>query len=179
MADYFLAEIRIFPYNFAPQGWAFCSGQILAISQNTALFSLIGTYYGGNGTSNFALPDLRGAVPLHVGGGSNQGPGLSTYQLGEVEGTSTVDLLTSQMPSHSHQLTAFVGRGGAASAIPAAGSALTVSSGGELYATSSPNNTMDPSVLSATGGSAPHNNQMPYLGLNFCIALTGIFPARN
>ena len=178
MSEPFLGEIRIFPFNFA-RGWAFCSGQILSISQNAALFSILGTTYGGNGTSTFALPNLQGAVELHVGGGSNQGPGLSTYQLGEAIGENAVTLLSTQMPNHSHQLTAFVGRGGAVSATPAAGSSLTVSSGGELYATTAPNNTMDPSVLSLTGGGLSHNNQMPYLGLNFCIALQGIFPARN
>jgi microcystin-dependent protein len=175
MSSPFLAEIRIFPYNFAPRGWAFCNGQILPISQNTALFSLIGTYYGGNGTSNFALPDLQGRVPVHRG----QGIGLSDYVIGEQTGTPTVTLLTSEMPAHTHQLQAHTGRGGTPHEIPATGDSLTAAQGGNAYASGSPNTIMNPSETSVYGGSQPHDNSMPTLSLNFCIALQGIYPARN
>ncbi|HWH12476.1 MAG TPA: tail fiber protein [Solirubrobacteraceae bacterium] len=174
MSDPFLAEIDIFPFNFAPRGWAFCSGQILPISQNTALFSLLGTTYGGNGTSNFALPDLRGRAPM----GQGSGPGLTPRVLGETGGENTHTLLSTEMPAHSHPLQAFEGRGGSGTQVPVAGAALTSTSGGSLYGTPAANS-MAPTVISQVGGNTPHNNLMPYLGLNFCIALQGIFPARN
>jgi microcystin-dependent protein len=174
VSDPFVAEIRIFPYNFAPSGWAFCSGQILPISQHTALFSLIGTFYGGNGTSNFALPNLNGNVPI----GQGNGPGLTPRALGETGGENTHTLLTAEMASHSHAPAAFTGRGGDPTGTPVAGGALTASTGGLLY-TAAAANTMAPAVISSVGGGLPHNNLMPYLGLNFCIALQGIFPSRN
>jgi microcystin-dependent protein len=174
MAEPFLAEIRVFPFNFAPRGWAFCSGQVLAIAQNAALFSLIGTFYGGNGTTNFALPDLRGCAPI----GQGSGPGLTPRELGETGGENTHTLLSSEMAGHSHALKAFEGRGGVGTTIPAAGAALTSSTGGPLFGTTAANS-MAPTVISSIGGSTPHNNLMPYLGLNFYIALQGIFPARN
>jgi len=173
MADPFVAEIRIFPFNFAPTGWAFCDGQLLPISQNTALFSLLGTTYGGDGKSNFALPNLQGQVPMHPG----QGPGLSLHNLGESGGSDTVTLLTSQIPGHNHALMA--------SAQPAedsspAGEALGRSVGAALYQTNTAQNlaTMAPEALAPSGGGQPHNNLMPYLTLSFCIALQGVFPPR-
>jgi microcystin-dependent protein len=167
MSSPFVAEIRIFPYTFAPHGWAFCNGQIMPISQNTALFSLIGTFYGGNGTTTFALPNFQGRVPVHQGVGN----GLSPYDVGEETGTPTVTLLSTEMPAHSHQLQAHTGRGGAPHEVPVAGDALTAGVGG--------NTQMIPNSLSVYGGSQPHDNNMPTLSLNFCIALSGIYPARN
>lgn len=175
MADPFVAEIRIFPFNFPPKGWAFCDGQILPISQNTALFSLLGTTYGGDGRSTFALPDIQGAAPMHPG----QGPGLSLHDLGEVGGSNTVTLLESEIPSHSHTLMASA----TASSKPSpAGNALArIQSGATPYLTPSgaPLSPFSDAGLAATGGSQPHNNMQPYLTLNFCIALQGVFPPRT
>ncbi|MGA2010076.1 MAG: tail fiber protein [Solirubrobacteraceae bacterium] len=174
--DPYIAEIRVFPYNFAPINWAMCNGQLLPISQNTALFSILGTTYGGNGTTNFALPNLQGAAVV----GPGQGPGLAPYILGQVGGATTVTLTASQLAAHNHQLQARTGRGGAASATPGPGSALTISDGGAAYAPgTSPPTPLSPAELSATGASQPHNNLMPSLTLNFCIALAGIFPPRS
>ena len=171
MADPFVAEIRIFGFNFAPKGWAFCDGQLLPLSQNTALFSLLGTTYGGNGKSNFALPDLQGRVPMAPG----QGPGLSLRDLGESGGASAVTLLESEIPAHSHTLGASQDRSdeltSPAGRIPPGG-------GVDLYAASGVNQQMSPNALVPAGGDQPHNNMMPYLGLNFCIALQGVFPPR-
>jgi microcystin-dependent protein len=164
----FLGEIRIFPYNFAPRGWAFCNGQILSISQNTALFSLLGTTYGGNGQTTFALPDLRGRVP----NSSGQGPGLSSYTLGQVGGTETVTLTQSEMPSHNHGVNST--NADATSARP--GGNFPAAGGGYNSASS---NTMAPTMIGNAGGSQPHSNVQPYLTLNYCIALTGIYPSRN
>ena len=175
MSEPFLAEIRLFGFNFAPVGWAFCDGQILPITQNTALFSLIGTYYGGNGTSNFALPNLQGSVPLQQG----QGGGLSPYDLGQTAGVPSVTLVSSQMPAHGHPLgcsTAAANQTSPAGAVPAAPPAQR---GQNSFASSlgtSP--TMKADMLVPAGGNGPHNNMPPYLSLNFCIALSGIFPAR-
>jgi microcystin-dependent protein len=176
MSDQFLAEIRVFPFNFAPKDWAMCNGQILPISQNTALFSLLGTTYGGNGTSNFALPNLMGLAPMQAG----QGPGLSLRDLGETGGESVVTLLTNQMPVHSHALQAAVGRGSNVNT-PGPQVTLSTSAGGTVYdtATPSPPAQMAPSMLGPAGGNMPHNNLMPYLTLTFCIALSGIFPPRG
>lgn len=174
MADPFLAEIRMFGCNFAPQGWAQCDGQILAITQNTALFSLLGTTYGGNGTSNFALPNLQGCAPMHPG----QGPGLTPRDLGEIGGSDTVTLLESEMPSHSHPMLAVNNLPQDKTPSPADG--LARSSGGALYQSSNAGLvTLDPGTIAPGGGGGPHNNLMPYLSLNFCIALVGIFPARS
>lgn len=171
MADPFVAEIRIFPFNFAPKGWAWCDGQVLPLSQNTALFSLLGTTYGGNGKSNFALPNLQGSAPMHPG----QGPGLSLHDLGESGGTPTVTLLSSEIPSHTHQL----------SASASAGNATTPSSNAMLAATprafAAPGGqatTLSGATLSAAGGSLPHENMQPFLTLYFCIALQGVYPPR-
>jgi len=176
MSSPFVAEIRIFPFNFAPTGWAFCDGQILPISQNTALFSLLGTMYGGNGQSTFALPDLQGSMAL----GQGQGPGLSQRFIGEQSGSETVTLLQTEMPAHTHQIKAKISGGQAdpgAKLFGAAGTQLPVPN---YYADALGTvQTMDPVALSLNGGSFPHNNMMPYLTLNFCIALQGVFPPRT
>lgn len=174
MADPFVAEIRIFPFNFAPRGWAFCDGQLLPLSQNTALFSLLGTTYGGDGKSNFALPDLQGRAPMHPG----QGPGLSLHDLGETGGSETVTLLESEIPSHNHVMMASTQPGEDASPNPS--EALARSVGASLYQSSLANLTqLSPNTLTPAGGDAPHNNMMPYLTLNFCIALQGVYPPRT
>jgi microcystin-dependent protein len=172
----FVAEIRIFPYNFAPLNWAFCQGQMLPISQNTALFSLLGTTYGGNGSTTFALPNLQGVVPMHF----NQGPGLTPHVEGETGGSSTVTLNGQQMPAHAHTLQAFAGRGGSPADSPA-NSVLTPSTGVDVYdpGTGGTLSAMNPNAIALIGGGQPHNNLMPYLTLNFCIALTGIYPTRS
>jgi microcystin-dependent protein len=173
--DPFVAEIRIFPFNFAPKGWAWCDGQLLPLSQNTALFSLLGTTYGGNGKSNFALPDLQGRAPMHPG----QGPGLSLHDLGESGGSETVSLLESEIPSHSHALRATVEDGTQGSLTQ--GITVATSVGGTLYQTNTNSNTvfMNDSSLAPSGGDQPHNNLMPYLTFYFCIALQGVFPPRT
>ena len=171
MADPFVAEIRIFPFNFAPRGWAWCDGQLLPLSQNTALFSLLGTTYGGNGKSNFALPDLQGRAPMHPG----QGPGLSLHDLGETGGSDTVTLLESEIPSHSHALPA---AGVAASRDPT-NAALGIARGANAYGPASALTPMSGQALSPAGGDQPHNNLQPYLTFYFCIALQGVFPPRT
>ena len=173
MANPFVAEIRIFPFNFAPKGWAFCDGQLLPISQNTALFSLLGTTYGGDGKSNFALPDMQGNAPMHPG----QGPGLSLHDLGETSGTETVTLIDSEMPMHVHQLQADTADVGDTNVV-SPNASLALSSGGTLYQTSM-NTYMSAQALAPAGGSFPHNNMQPYLTLSFCIALQGVFPPRT
>jgi microcystin-dependent protein len=174
MTDPFVAEIRIFAGNFAPRGWALCNGQLLPISQNTALFSLVGVSYGGNGQTTFALPDLQGRAPMHQG----QGPGLSQRDLGEVSGNQTVTLITSEMPAHTHSLMA--------STSPASGrdptnNPLARSRNGNAYQTNVNQNVvlMAAQAVSLAGGSQPHNNMQPYLALTFIIALQGIFPPRS
>jgi microcystin-dependent protein len=172
MADPFIAEIRIFPFNFAPRGWAFCNGQLLPLAQNTALFSLLGTTYGGNGSTNFALPNLQGAVPMQPG----QGPGLSLYDLGEQGGSETVTLLATELPSHSHNLSASSSDG----IDPSPGNSLLAAGLGiGAYAAPAAATTLADGSVAVSGGSQPHNNMMPYLTLNFCIALQGIFPPRT
>lgn len=173
MADPFVAEIRIFPFNFAPRGWAWCDGQLLPLSQNTALFSLLGTTYGGNGKSNFALPDLQGRAPMQPG----QGPGLSLHDLGETGGSETVTLLESEIPAHSHQMRANVLDAGDTSVI-SPNASLALSSGGTFYQ-DTPNTTAAMEALAPAGGDQPHNNLMPYLTFYFCIALQGVFPPRG
>lgn len=176
MADPFVAEIRIFPFNFAPKGWAFCDGQLLPLSQNTALFSLLGTTYGGDGKSNFALPDLQARTPMHIGY-DQPGPGLTMRFLGETGGSETVTLLESEIPAHNHTLQ--VSTSDSNSNSPA-GQLLGSAVGGVgMYAPpSSPTVMLNPNVLTPAGGSQPHNNLMPYLALNFNIALQGVFPPR-
>jgi microcystin-dependent protein len=172
MTDPFVAEIRIFGFDFAPRGWASCDGQILPISQNTALFSLLGTTYGGDGKSTFALPDLQGNGPMQWG----QGPGLSLRDLGETGGSETVTLLQSEIPSHRHSLQADV-LDIADTNIASPNASLALSSGGGLYQASA-NTQLAGQALSPAGGDQPHNNMMPYLTLNFCIALQGVYPQR-
>jgi microcystin-dependent protein len=171
MTEPFLGEIRLFPYNFAPRGWAFCAGQILAISQNTALFSLLGTTYGGNGQTTFQLPDLRGRVPNSAG----QGPGLSSYTLGEQGGAENITLIAQQMPAHNHAVA--VNNSGSATGRPSGGYPGQTS--GNAYAPNSDGSTFAPQAVSNAGGSQPHENRPPYLTLNYCIALEGIYPSRN
>ncbi len=176
MADPFVAEIRIFPFNFAPKGWAWCDGQLMPLSQNTALFSLLGTTYGGNGKSNFALPDLQGRAPMHPG----QGPGLSLHDLGETGGSETVTLLESEIPAHSHSFGAQLTPGNVKHPSPAV--ALSRASGGSAFLATNPvpnAATMAPEMLAPAGGDQPHNNLQPYLTFYFCIALQGVFPPRG
>ena len=176
MTDPFLAEIRIFPYNFAPRGWAMCNGQLMPISQNTALFSLLGTQYGGNGISTFGLPNFQGSAPVHQG----QGPGLSLRSVGESGGSDTVTLISTEMPAHNHGLRAHAGDFGDVNA-PSGAVVLAKSQGGAIYHSSTNANLVAaaPNAISPTGGSQPHNNLPPYLTLTFCIALQGIFPPRS
>ena len=175
MADPFVAEIRIFPFNFAPKGWAWCNGQLLPISQNTALFSLLGTTYGGDGKSNFALPNMQGDAPIHAG----QGPGLSLYDLGQTDGTETVTLLQSEMPAHPHFMRAHNGDQ-ADHQIPGPTTSLAQSANGNAYQSTTNSNLtqLAGQVLTLAGGNLPHNNMMPYLTLYFNIALQGVFPPR-
>jgi microcystin-dependent protein len=177
MADPFVAEIRIFPFNFAPKGWAFCDGQIMPISQNTALFSLLGTTYGGDGKSTFALPDLQGSVPLHPG----QGPGLSLYDLGQTGGSETVTLLESEIPTHVH-IVGMANAGNGDSPSPVGNTWASVPSGRgflNTYHTGPPTAKMLATLILPAGGSLPHTNMQPYLTFNFCIALQGVFPPRG
>lgn len=174
--DPFLGEIRMFAGNFAPRGWATCDGQILPIAQNTALFSLLGTTYGGNGQTTFALPDLRGRVPVHVG----QGPGLSPYSLGQSAGSENVTLTSGQMPGHTHTLNASSAGGDAGSPQNAVSAMVTDTQGNAFNGyTASPNTTMSPQAIAPAGGNQPHANIQPFLCLTFIIALEGIFPSRN
>ncbi len=173
MSDQFVAEIRIFPFNFPPTGWAFCNGQLMPLSQNTALFSLLGTFYGGDGKSTFALPDLQGSVPIQTG----QGQGLSERFLGEMSGTESVTLLVSEIPLHTHGV--FGSIDDADLRIPSPARSLAKSAGGNIYNTATtPLTPMAFQALPPAGGGLPHNNMQPYLTLNFCIALQGIFPQR-
>lgn len=179
MADPFLAEIRMFGFYFPPKGWAFCNGQLMPISQNTALFALLGTYYGGDGKSTFALPNMLDNVPVHAG----QGQGLSERFLGETAGSQFVTLIQSEMPAHTHFVQAVstnadVADPNTASLARGRYSTGTQSGAVAYYNTDAPNVQMDPLALSVTGGSLPHNNMMPYLAVNFCIALQGVFPQR-
>ena len=174
MANPYLGEIRMVGFNFAPVGWALCNGQLLSISQNTALFSLLGTTYGGNGTTTFALPDLRGRVPVHAG----QGPGLSNYTLGQLSGAENTTLLISNMPTHNHLVNC--NSNGGTQATPGSGLLAVESTGtSSNYTNASPDSTMSPTMVGNAGGSLPFSNIQPYLCVNFIIALSGIFPSRN
>jgi len=173
--DPFVAEIRIFPFNFAPRGWAWCDGQLLPLSQNTALFSLLGTTYGGNGKSNFALPDLQGRTPMHPG----QGPGLSLHDLGETGGAETVALLESEIPAHAHTVRANSDFGDLQ--VPSTARSLARSQNANAYQ-STTNQALTPfsdQALAPAGGDQPHNNMQPYLTFYFCIAMQGVFPPRT
>jgi microcystin-dependent protein len=173
MADPFVAEIRIFPFNFAPKGWAWCDGQLLPLSQNTALFSLLGTTYGGNGKSNFALPDLQGRAPMHPG----QGPGLSLHDLGEQGGSETVTLLESEIPSHNHTMRANASDPANVKIVNPDAS-FGLSQEAQIY---QDNNDvlLAPEALAPAGGGLPHNNLQPYLTFYFNIALQGVFPPHS
>jgi microcystin-dependent protein len=173
MSNPFVAEIRIFAGNFAPTGWALCNGQLMPISQNTALFSLLGTTYGGDGRSNFALPNLQGSAPMHPG----QGPGLSNRFLGETGGEQALTLLQSEMPTHTHTASCNAGMGDQYG--PTGFFWATDAGGNDEYAPAGDGNTMAPGAISIAGGSLPHNNLQPFLTLTFIIALQGIFPPRS
>jgi len=186
MSEPFLGQVEIFAFNFPPKGWTTCSGQTLSIQQNQALFSLLGTTYGGNGQTTFGLPDLRGRVAI----GWGQGQGLSNYDLGEVTGTEAHTLLISEMAAHNHSLN--VNSTTAATSntdVPSTSVVLGNTAGKQsgvanpfalnLYASGAPGGTLDPHAIGVGGGGQPHANLMPYLTMNFCIALVGIFPSRN
>ncbi|HJQ70523.1 MAG TPA: tail fiber protein [Blastocatellia bacterium] len=171
MSEPFLGMIAIYGFNFAPRGWAMCNGQILPIAQNTALFSLLGTTYGGNGQTTFALPNLQSRWPLHFG----QGPGLSSYDLGQSAGTETVTLTTQQIPAHTHQVAGTDNDGTTTKP-----DSTTVLAAGNQYAPAPAAVIMSPAWIPPSGGgNQPHSIIQPYLALNFCIALEGIFPSRN
>jgi microcystin-dependent protein len=169
MSDPFVAEIRMFGFNFAPTGWAQCNGQLLPLSQNTALFSLLGTYYGGDGKSTFALPDLQGSAPIQPG----QGQGLSEYFLGQQGGTEAVTLLVSEIPVHTHT---FVASEEVVNANEPGGNWF--GAGETRYIAPPGAQVLNVQGVTITGGSLPHNNMMPYLVVNFCIALQGVYPQR-
>ena len=175
MSEPFTAEIRIFAGNFAPRGWAFCDGQLLPISQNTALFSLIGTTYGGDGRTTTALPNLQGRAPMHPG----RGPGLTARRLGQKFGIEDVALSEAQIPSHTHQLRAATS--GAPVDTPSSQTVLGRSADGSFYQSDSANNLVDlaSSAVSVTGGGQSHTNLQPFLTLNFIIALVGLYPSRS
>jgi microcystin-dependent protein len=173
MSEPFVAEIRIFAGNFAPRGWAFCDGQLLPISQNTALFSLIGTTYGGDGRSTTALPNLQGRAPMHPG----RGPGLTDRRVGQRGGTEMVTLSEAQMPQHDHTVRA--SNNPASAFAPSSETALARAVGGTAYKSASPNASFAEASLLATGGSQPHNNMQPYLTICYIIALVGLYPSRS
>ncbi|MDB5093772.1 MAG: phage Tail Collar domain protein [Candidatus Eremiobacteraeota bacterium] len=178
MSNPFVAEIRIFPFNFAPKGWAFCAGQLMPISQNTALFSLLGTYYGGDGKSNFGLPNLQGNVAIHTTQYSGGGP-FGTFDLGQESGSDYVTLVTTEMPAHSHTVQADANHANANSSSPSAATQVNANPTLTFSNSTTPQlGSMNPAAVSVAGGSAPHNNLMPYLTLSYCIALQGVYPAR-
>ena len=174
MSSPFLAEIRIFGFNYAPRSWALCNGQTMAIQQNTALFSLLGTTYGGDGRTSFALPNLQGLFPVQQG----QGAGLSQYNLGQTGGSTAVTLSTAQIPAHTHAMNAVAAAG---TATTPSGNFLTqpVLRTNDLYGSDATTTTMAATAIGTTGSSQPHNNLAPYLALSYCIALQGIFPQRQ
>lgn len=176
MSEPFIAEIRIFAGNFAPRGWAFCNGQLLPISQNTALFSLIGTTYGGDGRTTLALPNLQGRAPMHPG----RGPGLTSRRLGEQGGSETVTLSAAQMPAHNHTVNTLTGPPGAGAPADAVFARAQFGGTGQVYA--NPDSNMTPlstQTLTPAGGGQAHNNMQPFLVLNFIIALVGLYPSRS
>ena len=192
MSDYYVGQIFLLPYTFAPKNFAFCDGQLLPISQNTALFSLLGTTYGGDGKSTFALPDLRGSAPLGFG----QGPGLTDYAQGEAGGSANITLLSSEIPQHIHTVSDISALTGAIKSWNAAGSqqapignvpAIESTGGPATYANTAPDSDMHAASVTvvgggpttSVGGDQPHSNMQPYLTLRFCIALGGIFPPRS
>jgi microcystin-dependent protein len=188
MSDQFVGEIRLFPFNFAPTGWAICSGQLMAISQNTALFSLLGTMYGGDGKSTFALPDLQGRVPMNYGTGA----GLTERLQGEEGGSETLALTIGEMPAHTHTMTAggtLRGKNASADRQSPAGAVPAIESAGvtATYSNALADTPMraggvtfsGPATAATAGGGTPHENRQPYLTLNYCIALQGVFPPRS
>lgn len=172
MSEPFVGEIRMFAGNFAPRGWAFCDGQLLAVSQNDALFSLLGTIYGGDGRTTFGLPDLRGRLPIHAG----SGPGLSNRRLGSKGGAENVTLTTNQLPSHTHPLT---GAAQQPNSTSPTGNLLAQSGQTDLYRQDTPAVNMASTSITSVGGSQSHSNLMPFLCVHFIIALVGIYPSRN
>jgi microcystin-dependent protein len=177
MSSPYLGEIRVFAFGFAPSGWQMCNGQTLAISQNAALFSLLGTTYGGNGTSTFQLPNMQSRVCVHQGTGA----GLSTYVMGEVTGVENVSLLLNNMPLHTHNVNGVTATSGQVAPPTGAYPATGTSRNGavEVYSTATPNTTMNANMIVGAGGNVPHNNLQPLLVMNYCIAMVGIFPSRN
>jgi microcystin-dependent protein len=177
MSSPFLGEIRIFAGSFAPNGWAFCDGRLITISQNTALFSLLGTTYGGNGVSNYALPNLQGRAPLQAG----QGPGLSIYDLGQSGGETTVTLTSPEMPSHTHAVSCYDGSGDVTNPVGSVWASTNVGKQKQNLYSQTPGSSPQQSAQAFTpiGGSSPHNNMPPYLTLTFIIALQGVFPSRS
>jgi microcystin-dependent protein len=171
MAEPFLGEIRMFGFNFAPTGWASCNGQLLSIDQNTALFALVGTYYGGDGMSTFGLPDLQSRVAINQG----QAPGLSYYDIGETGGAETITLTLPEMPEHTHA----VGANGAAGTSDRPAGNVPARTKASAYGSAPDGTTMNAGMIGNAGGSEPHQNLQPFLVVNFCIALQGIFPSRN
>ncbi|RXR21287.1 phage tail protein [Flavobacterium amnicola] len=173
--DGYIGEIRMVGFTFEPRGWAFCDGRILSIASNTALFSILGTTYGGNGTTTFALPDLRGRAPIHVG--ASQGPGLSPVSLGQMSGQEIVTLTPQNVPSHTHAINATTADGTSGnpeSNIPANTKLLD-----KEYSDAAANTTMSPAMVQPAGNNTPFNNMQPYLGMNYVICLQGIYPPRN
>jgi microcystin-dependent protein len=172
MSEPFVGEIRMFAGNYAPRGWAYCDGQLLAVSQNDALFSLLGTIYGGDGRTTFALPDLRGRIPIHAGAG----PGLTNRSLGARGGAEKVTLTTNQLPAHSHP---FQGTEQLGNTPNPSGNALAKSTTADAYINEAPSAAMSPSAVTATGGGQSHDNMQPYLAIHFIIALWGVYPSRK
>lgn len=168
MADPFLGELRLFSFNFPPQGWAFANGQLLPINQNQPLFSLFGTTYGGDGRVNFALPNLRGRVPVHMG---------NVFTQGQAGGEEAHTITQSEMPTHTHLVNASTAAATAGN--PSNARVLSQSTGANLYGAASNFVQMNPQAVSSVGGSQPHENRQPFIALNFCVALQGIFPSRN
>jgi len=171
MSEPFVGEIKMFAGSFAPRGWAFCDGQLLGIAQNDALFSLLGTIYGGDGRTTFGIPDLRGRLPIHMG----SGPGLSPRQIGAKSGSESVTVVTTQLPSHTHPLQA---SSSAATTPDPSGKAFARSSG-DAYGSDFSASNMSPAAVGSSGGSQAHSNMQPWLAVNFIVALFGVYPSRN
>lgn len=176
--DEFIGVVKIFAGNFAPRGWAFCNGQLLSIAQNTAVFSLLGTTYGGDGRTTFGLPDLRGRAPIHFG----QGPGLSVYQQGQTGGVETVTLLTTEIPAHSHNLNVNNANANVHTPVNNSSIAASMDINGDVangFVNTTPGTTLNAGSIGVAGGNQPHENRSPYLTLNYIICLQGVFPSRN
>ena len=173
MSDQFIGEVRLVGFNFKPENWDFCAGQTIAISQNEALYSLVGTFYGGDGTNTFQLPDLRGRVPIHQGSLAG-----NSYVIGQVAGSETVGLTTQQLPTHDHAFQANTAPPTSDNPLKNTANNSTLGAGVEIYQTKPPGSAMGP-MLTVAGGSVPHNNMQPYLVLNWIIALYGIFPTQG